>query len=46
MSSNANLYDKITLKGKQSQDNISPKTYKGFSTISPDAENFALFDFD
>jgi phage baseplate assembly protein W len=42
----ANLYDKITLKGKQSQDNISPKTYKGFSTISPDAENYALFDFD
>ena len=46
MSSSANLYDKITLKGKQSQDNISPKTYKGFSTISPDAENFGLFDFD
>ena len=39
------LYDKIVLTGKQTTDTITPKMYKGFSTISPDAENFGLFDF-
>lgn len=42
----SNLYDKITLKNRLTPDSITPKTYKGFSTINPDAENFGLFDFD
>ena len=46
MSSNSNLYDKITLKNKLTPDSITPKTYKGFSTINPESENFGLFDFD
>lgn len=45
MSSNANLYDKIVLKPNQRNDLISPKTYKGFSTVSQDTENFSLYDF-
>lgn len=45
MSSNAKLYDKIVLTPNQRRDLISPKTYKGFSTVSPDTENFALYDF-
>jgi phage baseplate assembly protein W len=46
MSSNSNLYDKITLKNKLTPDSITPKTYKGFSTINPESENFGLFDFE
>ena len=46
MSSNSNLYDKITLKSRLTPESITPKTYKGFSTINPSAENFGLFDFD
>ena len=45
MSSNAKLYDKIVLSPNQRRDLISPKTYKGFSTVSRDTENFALYDF-
>jgi phage baseplate assembly protein W len=45
MSSNAKLYDKIVLSPNQRRDLISPKTYKGFSTVSQDTENFALYDF-
>jgi len=45
MSSNARLYDKIVLSPNQRRDLISPKTYKGFSTVSQDMENFALYDF-
>jgi phage baseplate assembly protein W len=45
MSSNARLYDKIVLSPNQRRDLISPKTYKGFSTVSQDTENFALYDF-
>ncbi len=41
----ARLYDRVVLRGKQSSDSIVPKMYKGFSTISPDSENFGLFDF-
>jgi hypothetical protein len=44
MSSNAKLYDKIVLSPNQRRDLISPKTYKGFSTVSRDTENFALYD--
>ena len=46
MSSNSNLYDKITLKNKLTPDSITPKTYKGFSTINTESENFGLFDFE
>jgi phage baseplate assembly protein W len=45
MSSNSKLYDKIVLTPNQRRDLISPKTYKGFSTVSGDTENFALYDF-
>jgi len=45
MSSNAKLYDKIVLNPNQRGDLISPKTYKGFSTVSNETENFALYDF-
>jgi phage baseplate assembly protein W len=45
MSANAKLYDKIVLSPNQRRDLISPKTYKGFSTVSQDTENFALYDF-
>jgi phage baseplate assembly protein W len=39
------LYQKITVKGKTS--NVTPplpRTYRGFSTISPDSESFTLYD--
>jgi phage baseplate assembly protein W len=45
MGSNANLYNKIVLKPSISKDLVAPKMYKGFSTVSPDTENFALYDF-
>jgi phage baseplate assembly protein W len=45
MSSNSNLYNKIVLRPNNRTDNIAPKMYKGFSTISDSTENFALYDF-
>ncbi len=45
MSTNAKLYDKITLTPNQRNDLIAPKTYKGFSTVNSDTENFGLYDF-
>ena len=45
MSANSKLYDKIVLSPNQRRDLISPKTYKGFSTVSENTENFALYDF-
>jgi phage baseplate assembly protein W len=45
MSENSRLYDKITLKPNQRNDLIAPKMYKGFSTVSTETENFALYDF-
>jgi phage baseplate assembly protein W len=45
MSANAKLYDKIVLTPNQRRDLISPKTYKGFSTVSQETENFSLYDF-
>ena len=45
MSANPKLYDKIVLPGVKTQQNVpGTKTYKGFSTISPDASSFALYD--
>jgi len=45
MSSNSNLYNKIVLRPNNRTDTIAPKMYKGFSTISDNTENFALYDF-
>lgn len=46
MSANARMYDKIVLNGNnQSQKIPGTKTYKGFSTISTDANSYALYDF-
>ena len=46
MSSNANLYNKVVLPAAKQQPALGPKTYKGFSTINPESENFGLFDFE
>lgn len=46
MSSNSNLYNKITLPATSKPDNIGPKTYKGFSSINTSTENYNLFDFE
>lgn len=45
MSSNSNLYDKIALKPQSRGEPITPKMYKGFSTINSNTENFSLYDF-
>lgn len=45
MSENSKLYSKIVLSPNQRNDLIAPKTYKGFSTVSNETENFALYDF-
>ncbi len=45
MSTNPRLYDKIALTPNQKNEFITPKTYKGFSTVNTDSENFALYDF-
>jgi len=47
MSSIANLYNKITLNPPSTGqlNTIAPKTYRGFSTVSADTENYGLFDF-
>ena len=46
MSSNANLYDKITIQAVPSNQTTTPKTYKGFSTVNVTTENFGLYDFE
>jgi len=39
------LYDSIVVKGKyQSEQPPLPRTYRGFSTVSGDSENFSLYD--
>jgi phage baseplate assembly protein W len=41
------LYDRITLPAAANKPElVPPKTYKGFSTISQNAENFSLYDFE
>jgi phage baseplate assembly protein W len=42
----SNLYNKITLPAIGGTSVAPPKTYKGFSTVSTNTENFALYDFD
>ena len=46
MSSNANLYKKITLPAASQPDNLGEKKYKGFSTVNTNTENFNLYDFE
>ena len=46
MSSNANLYKKITLPAASQPDNMGEKKYKGFSTVNTNTENFSLYDFE
>jgi phage baseplate assembly protein W len=46
MSSNSNLYNKITLPPKPSNPNVVTKMYRGFSTVSTATENYNLYDFD
>ncbi|NBR60167.1 MAG: hypothetical protein EBT86_00685 [Actinobacteria bacterium] len=44
---NKSLYQKIVVKGNQSKEQIPlPRTYKGFSTINTESENFKLFDLN
>lgn len=45
MSTNSRLYNKIVLNPNLRKDTIAPKMYRGFSTVSADTENFALYDF-
>lgn len=45
MSSNSRLYNKIVLTPGVRNDSASSKMYKGFSTVSTETENFALYDF-
>jgi len=42
----SNSYDRISLPAANRAENITAKMYKGFSTISPDTENFSLYDLD
>lgn len=44
MSSNANLYDKIVLRSVPQIDTPISKTYKGFSSVSTETENYHLYD--
>lgn len=45
MGANSKLYNKITLKPALRNEASSAKKYKGFSTVSGDTENYALYDF-
>jgi len=45
MTASTRLYEKIVLKNNnQTQRLPGTKTYKGFSTVSPDANSYALYD--
>ena len=46
MSSNSNLYDKITLTAAPNREPIRSQTYKGFSSINGSTENYSLFDYE
>lgn len=46
MSANPRLYEKIVINGPQKRPNVPiSKTYKGFSTISPETNSFSCYDF-
>lgn len=41
------LYENIVINGPKQLDRVPlPRTYRGFSTISEDSENFTLYDFN
>lgn len=42
--SNSSLYNKIVLPAANRNEDITSQMYRGFSTISADAENFSLYD--
>ena len=46
MSSNSNLYTKISLPAANRAEDITPKMYKGFSTVSTNTENYGLYDLE
>lgn len=47
MSSNTNLYDKVVLPAAHDNNQqVAPKMYKGFSSVSTNTENFNLYDLD
>jgi len=46
MSSNQNLYNKISLQASNVKNQVVPKMYKGFSTVNANTENFKLYDFE
>jgi len=41
-----NLYDKIVLPARPNPTIASPQMYRGFSTLNPSTQNFALYDFE
>lgn len=41
------MYERISIPAvNNSPENIKPKTYKGFSTVSDQTEQFSLYDFE
>jgi phage baseplate assembly protein W len=46
MSSNAKLYDKISIPAVRVNQAVTSKIYNGFSTVNTNAENFSLYDYE
>lgn len=44
-SPNADLYKRVFLRSTNNSEVVTPKMYKGFSTVSAETENFNLYDF-
>lgn len=42
----SNLYQNITVKAPPIQTKVTEKMYRGFSTVNPNTENFALYDLE
>lgn len=40
------LYTKISIPAAYNANNTKPKMYRGFSTVSTNTKNFALYDFE
>lgn len=46
MTANSKLYDKVVIKGSNQEQKIpGTRTYKGFSSVSLEANSFSLYDF-
>lgn len=45
MTINSRLYDKVIIKSNPNKELPGSKTFKGLSTISPDSNNFSLYDY-